>query len=243
MRLAVMQPYIFPYLGYFQLVEAVDTFTFFDDVNFIKRGWIHRNQLLVSGQKHLFSVPLQQASQNKLIKDIPLHPSNYGQWRDKFLKAVYQSYRRAPFFQGVFTLLSGVLERPHETIATLAIDSVESVARFVGLKTSYDRSSSLDYDRSLTGQGKIIEICELLQATTYINPIGGTALYEAEKFSQRGLALRFIQSSVIRYAQGKNSFVPHLSIIDVLMYNEVSDVNHFLQQYTLIANPALHDRP
>lgn len=234
MRLAVMQPYIFPYLGYFQLVEAVDTFTFFDDVNFIKKGWIHRNQLLVSGQKYLFSVPLQQASQNKLIKDIYLHSSSYSQWRAKFLKTIRQSYYRAPFFQDVFRLLTRVLERPHQTIAELAIDSVESVARFIGLKTSFNTSSSLDYDHNLSGQDKIIKICTLQQATTYVNPIGGTSLYEAEKFSQRDLALRFIQSSPIQYVQGKNNFVPHLSMIDVLMHNEIASVNRFLQQYTLI---------
>ena len=241
MRLAVMQPYIFPYLGYFQLLSAVDRFIFFDDVNFIKKGWIHRNQLLVSGQPHLFSVPLQRVSQNKLIKDTYLHPSSYGQWRDTFLKTVDQNYRQAPFFPAAYALLRQVLERTHETIADLAIDSVESVASYVGLETDFRRSSSLPYDRSRKGQDKIMAICQQQKATTYVNPIGGTELYDGATFATHNVALYFIKSADVSYPQQDSSFVSNLSIIDVLMFNDIAQISQLLEHYTLITQADTHD--
>ncbi len=241
MRLAVMQPYIFPYLGYFQLLSAADRFVFFDDVNFIKKGWIHRNQLLVSGQKNLFSIPLQRASQNKLIKDTYLHPSDYGRWRNTFLKTVDQNYRQAPFFPAVYDLLSQVLRGAHDTIADLAIDSVESVAKYVGLSIDFRQSSSLPYDRSLKGQDKIVAICQQQKATTYVNLIGGTELYDAVTFATNNVALYFVKSADVLYPQQGNSFVPNLSILDVLMFNDVHQINQLLEQYTLITQADPHD--
>lgn len=241
MRLAVMQPYIFPYLGYFQLLSAVDRFIFFDDVNFIKKGWIHRNQLLVAGQPHLFSVPLQRASQNKLIKDTYLHPSSYGRWRDTFLKTVDQNYRQAPFFPATYALLRQVLERTHETIADLAINSIESVASYVALKTDFRRSSSLPYDRSLKGQDKVRALCQQQKATTYVNLIGGIELYDGATFATHNVALYFIKSADVSYPQQGNSFVPNLSIIDVLMFNDIAQINRLLEQYTLITKADTHD--
>ena len=241
MRIAVMQPYIFPYLGYFQLLNAVDRFVFFDDVNFIKKGWIHRNQLLVSGQKHRFSVPLQRASQNRPINETYLHPAGYEQWRNTFLKTVHQNYRQAPCFPATYALLSQVLGRTHETIAELAIDSIESVARYAGLKTDFARSSSLSYDRSQKGQGKIMAICQQQKATAYVNPIGGTELYDATTFASHNVALYFIKSAEVSYPQQGSDFVPHLSMIDVLMFNDVSQINQLLAQYTLITQADTHD--
>ena len=241
MRLAVMQPYVFPYLGYFQLLSAVDRFVFFDDVNFIKKGWIHRNQVLVSGKKHLFSIPLQRASQNRLISETYLHPTGYGQWRDTFLKTVHQNYRQAPCFPAAYALLSQVLGRTHETIAELAVDSIESVAHYLGLKTDFRRSSSLPYDRNQKGQDKIIAICQQQNATTYVNPIGGTGLYDAATFATHNVALYFIKSAEVSYPQPGSDFVPHLSMIDVLMFNDIPQINQLLEQYTLITQADSHD--
>lgn len=108
MKIAVMQPYLFPYIGYFQLLNAVDMFVVFDDVNFIKKGWINRNNILVNRQKYLFTVPLKDASQNKLIKEVQIADDG---WQEKFLKTVAQSYKKAEFFDEAFALIEKLCVR------------------------------------------------------------------------------------------------------------------------------------
>src|SRR5690606_3799363 len=100
MKIAIMQPYLFPYLGYFQLINAVETFVFYDDVNFIKRGWINRNQILVDNKAALFTVPLKKASQNKLINEIDMAIDE--KWLSQFFKTIEQNYKNAPYFDDTF---------------------------------------------------------------------------------------------------------------------------------------------
>ena len=238
MRLAIMQPYVFPYLGYFQLVQAVDRFIFYDDVNFIKRGWIHRNNILVNGSAHRFTIPLDRASQSKLINEVMLHPVEYLAWREKFLKTLHQSYKNAPCFAPVYALVAEVLTSAQGSIADLTINSVVSVSQYLKLKTNTDfiRASDLSYNRSLRGPDKILALCQQQDATLYINPIGGQELYEAGPFEENNIALCFIQSQSVSYQQLAEPFVPHLSIIDILMFNTVAEVQALLPQYHLITH-------
>lgn len=228
-----MQPYVFPYLGYFQLVHAVDRFIFYDDVNFIKRGWIHRNQVLVNQAAHRFSIPLKKASQRAMIDAVSLHPTEYPAWRDKFLKTLQQHYRRAPNFDPVYHLVRDVLHRATDSIATLAIDSVTSVCDYLALTRDFITASQLTYDRSLRGMDKIIALCEQQGATDYINPAGGKELYEPKAFDERGLTLHFIAPEPVAYTQFSLPFVPHLSVIDVLMFNARDQVHTMLSHYQL----------
>ena len=236
MQLAIMQPYVFPYLGYFQLVQAVDQFIFYDDVNFIKRGWIHRNNILVNGYSHRFTIPLERASQSKLINEVMLHPVEYPAWREKFLKTLHQSYKNAPQFEPVYALVTEVLTAEQDSIADLTINSIKSVSQYLQLDNNFIRSSDLSYDRSLRGPNKILALCQQQGAAMYINPIGGQELYEAALFDENDIALRFIQSQPVPYQQFAEPFVPHLSIIDVLMFNTVAQVRALLPQYQLITH-------
>lgn len=102
-----MQPYLFPYLGYFQLIQAVDKFILLDDVNFIKRGWVNRNRILVNGKDHLFSLPLQRASQFKKINDLKL--ADYPGWRNRFFKTLTHAYRQASQYEPVMKMLHQAL--------------------------------------------------------------------------------------------------------------------------------------
>ena len=183
MRVAVMQPYFLPYLGYFQLLKSVDTFVFFDDVYFIKRGWINRNSILVQGKACRFTIPLDKASQNLSIQDIRLHVDEYPRWREKFLKTVEQTYRTAPYFKQGFMLIKNLLHEESFTIAELAISSIRMIADYLDINTKILRSSSLDYQREGNGEYKIVSICNLLQASTYVNAIGGINLYDQRSFS------------------------------------------------------------
>lgn len=235
MKIAVMQPYFLPYLGYYQLVNAVDTFVFFDDVNFIKKGWIHRNQILVNGEAYKFTIPLKDASQNKKINEVQL--SDFAGWRASFLKVVEHNYKKAPYYESVRTLLENLLSgKEYETISELASESVKAVAEYLGIGTRFLYSSSLDYDRSEAagGQEKIVSICKLLGADTYINPQNGVELYEEETFTDAGIGLRFIHMGGIRYEQlKKDTFVPYLSMLDVLMFNDINKSRALLDTYEL----------
>lgn len=227
-----MQPYLFPYIGYFQLVKAVDTFVVYDDVNFINRGWINRNNLLVNGQASLFTVPLVGASQNRLIKDIPL--ADFDKWREKFLRTIAVNYRRAPFFDPVYGLLTGMLAPGSGYISQLVVASLKAIAGYLEIGTAIVDSSATYQNEHLKAQERILDICRQQACTTYINPIGGTELYNRDRFAAAGIELKFIKSKPINYRQFGQSFVPWLSILDVLMFNSVEEVNHLLNEYELL---------
>jgi len=235
MKLAVMQPYFFPYLGYFQLVKAVDTFVFFDDVNFIKRGWIHRNQVLQQAEPQLFSIPLSKASQNRKIYEIGL--ADFDKWRGEFLKMLEHSYKKAPFFQDVYAWLSRFLHaKSYETISDLAIESVRETMAYLQVEANFLKSSEIPYRKEdgTPAQEKIFSICQMLGADTYINPKNGVELYQKEGFTSRNMDLYFIGMNPIHYQQfKKDAFVPYLSMLDVLMFNDPETIRGYLDQYTL----------
>lgn len=232
-RLAIMQPYFLPYIGYFQLVAAVDTFVIYDDVNFIKKGWIHRNNILVNGQANLFTIPLAKVSQNKLINEVALS-DDWNDWATKFLKTVEQSYKKAPYFQEVYSLLQNILSTPTQLISELATASIREVANYLELKTEIIPSSAVYENTHLKAQERILDICLKEQANHYINPTGGKSLYDKQLFSENGILLNFIQSEKINYPQFKNEFVPWLSMLDILMFNSKGAISQLLENYTLL---------
>lgn len=232
--LGIMQPYCFPYIGYLQLVRRVDTFVFLDDVHFIKKGWIHRNQLGQNGKPILFSIPLREASQNKLILDISVD-STFPQWREKFFKTIEQTYKKTPQFDVVFPWVKAVFLRSDEPrITDLAFWSVESTCNYLGISTRLVPSSAVYGREDLKGQDRILAICQSEQAKHYINPIGGQALYDPAVFHDVGIQLSFLQAQLASYPQGKEPFVPWLSILDVLFWNDIPSIHKLLDQYDLV---------
>lgn len=224
-----MQPYFFPYLGYFQLLKAVDTFIVYDDVNFIKRGWINRNSILLNCQAHRFSIPLQKASQFELISETRLADD----WRRNFLKTVYQAYVRAPLFRKIFPLIEEVVGAEHATVAELALSSIKAVNEYLALEPQI--ISSVHYDnRHLKGQDRILDICKRESCKDYYNLPGGRALYNRQDFSNAGINLIFIQQRETPYKQLDCEFVSGLSIIDVLMFNNKKSIASYLENYELI---------
>lgn len=234
MTLAIMQPYIFPYIGYFQMIKAVDKFVFYDDVNFIKQGWINRNNVLISSAANRFTVPLESPSSFANIKDTLISSKIYDSWRSKFLQTLSQNYKKSPHFVPIFELINNVLSQKVTNIGELAILSVVKVAEMLEINTEF-RISSKDYDnKELHRVNRIVNICEIEQATTYINAIGGQELYDKNEFASHSIDLKFIKSKPITYPQFKNEFVPWLSIIDVLMFNDNEQINKMLNAYELI---------
>lgn len=232
MIIGIMQPYLFPYIGYFQLIKAVDKFVIYDDVNYINRGWINRNRILVGGEAFQFTVPLKDASQNKLINEIEI--TSDASWKKKLLKTIQQSYQKAPQFQNVYQLIQEIITPEHKTIAALNLVALLKICEFIKLDTEIVSSSTIYQNSDLKASERILDICLQEKANGYINAIGGMELYDKEKFEKLGVKLNFIKSLPISYRQIKNAFIPWLSMIDILMFNDYKDINSFLDQYELI---------
>jgi hypothetical protein len=232
MTIAIMQPYIFPYIGYFQLIYASDVFVFYDDVNFINRGWINRNRILLNGTDHMITVPCKDASQNKLIKDIEV--LNDPKAVNKLLTTIKTAYSKAPLFVSVFPIIEEVLATAMHplladvptNIAGMAAHSVLKICDYLGINRTF-RYSSLEYNnRELKKADRLIDICHVEGIKHYINASGGKAIYTKEYYAEKGIELDFLNSQKYEYNQQNNTFVPWLSIIDVLMYNSIDDINN-----------------
>lgn len=229
MKLAVMQPYFFPYIGYWQLIAAVDTFVIYDDVNYIKKGFINRNSILVNNAGHLLILELVGASQNKKINEIDVGGNTL-----KILKTIELSYKKAPYFENVFPLIQEILKNEEKNLAQFLISSIRKICTYLEIKTNISISSELIKNNDLKGQDKILDICGVLQAKQYINAIGGQELYQNKAFSQQSMELLFIKNKAIDYQQFKLPFIPNLSIIDVLMFNDKGQINQYLTEFELI---------
>lgn len=232
MKTVVMQPYLFPYLGYWQMIAYAEIFVLFDDVNFIKRGWINRNNILLNGAAHLFTLPLIKATQNKLINEISV--THDDKEKQKILKAIESAYKKAPYFADVFPLISNILMYEHHDLTRFLLHHFEVVFAYLGVKTKLICSSTIEKDNTLKAQDKIIDICHRLHTTHYVNAIGGQELYDKDRFEQEHMTLNFIKMRNVRYQQFKNEFVPDLSIIDVLMFNNRETVKQMLTEYDLV---------
>jgi hypothetical protein len=230
--IAVMQPYFLPYIGYFQLIASVNKFVLLDDVNYINRGWINRNRLLLNGTAHTFTIPLHSSSQNKLIYEIELDCCQ--PWRDKLLRTIKQAYSKAPCYTNVSALLEGIINYPSVRLDDFLRNSLLEVVRYLSLEAEIVSSSRIYQNVQLKGQDRILDICRQEQAGTYINPIGGVDLYDRNSFSKQGVQLNFLRSHQISYSQGKGEHVPWLSILDVLMFNEPAAVRRLLTERDLI---------
>lgn len=234
MKVAIMQPYLFPYIGYFQLIHAVDAFVIYDDVNFIKGGWIHRNRILMNGQPIYFSIPLKKRSSFIAINNTEINQDLFDKWKMKFLKSLQISYGKAPYYIETVALIEGVLNKHYLTISDLAIQSVQAICEILSVKTNILVSSKDFYNtKPLPKTERLINITKDLQGDTYVNPIGGLELYHHDDFNTKNIQLLFLKSNPIAYKQFENNFMPWLSIIDVMMFNSKDTVKSMLNEYTL----------
>jgi len=233
MKVAIMQPYFFPYIGYWQLINAVDKFVIYDDVNFIKGGWINRNNILVNGETKLINLRMDKASPNKLINEIEIDHNEI--YMKKLLKTINQSYSKAPFFEEVFQLVKNVTSHDETNLARYLEFSIRKVNEYLGINTEILLSSEIKKSHDFKGQDKVLEMCKILCADQYINAIGGQDLYSKEDFISVGIELDFLKTKVITYQQFiTDKFVPSLSVIDVMMFNDKERVKSMLEKYVLL---------
>ena len=233
MRLAIMQPYFMPYIGYFQLINSVDKFVIYDNIQYTKKGWINRNRILANGKDQLITLPIKKDSDYLNVVERELSES-WDKDKSKMLNVIKASYNKAPYFQETFELISKCLNNPEVNLFRFIYDSIVLINDHLEIKTPIIISSTIDANHTLKSQDKVLSLCREQNADVYINSIGGVELYDKETFKQNNIKLNFIKSNPIQYKQFNNEFVSWLSIIDVLMFNSKEQIKEYLNNYTLI---------
>lgn len=234
MKLGIMQPYFFPYLGYWQLMNAVDQYVIYDDVNYIKGGWINRNRILSNGNAIYYNLPIIGASSNKLINEIEVNLNEKG--INKCLKTIQGCYSKAPYFKEAYPLIEKTMLYSEKNLSKFIKNSFEVVSEYLKIDTKFILSSEINKNNKLKGQDKVIHICELLGADEYYNAFGGQSLYSFDYFSEKNIKLLFIKSNLEKYKQFNSEFISGLSIIDVLMFNSQNECIKKLNDYTIFGD-------
>jgi hypothetical protein len=210
-------------------MAAVDTYVVYDDVNYIKGGWVARNNILLNGQKYMFTITLNGASSNKLFNEITIKDDF-----KKFSRLIESAYRKAPYYAEVTALLDKIYNYEDKSLGAFMMNSFQVVLDYLEIDTKLVLSSTIEKDNDLRGKDKVKHICHLLGADTYYNAIGGQELYDKNDFKADGIDLHFVKTELSPYPQLKNEFVPGLSMIDVLMFNHPIEVKQLLTNYKLV---------
>jgi len=231
--IAIMQPYFFPYIGYFQLINAVDEFVIYDNIKFTKKGWINRNRILVNGKDEYITLSLKKDS-DFLNVDERFLAETWSIDRKKILNKIAGSYRKAPQFEEIYQLCELCLNFEEHNLFSFISNSIKVILSHLNISTLITVSSSIQIDHDLKSEDKVLAICKALKASAYINPIGGIELYNKERFKLNGIELKFQKSNPINYVQFKDEFIPWLSILDVLMFNKKEEIKQFLNEFKLI---------
>ena len=230
MKIGIMQPYFFPYIGYFQLMNAVDEFVIYDNIEFTKKGWINRNRILVNGQDFFITIPLKKDSDYLDIKDRYL-AEIWSFEKKKMLNRIIGSYRKAPYFDSVYPIIEKCILFEESNLFKFILNSLNLVKEYLGIRTSFLISSTISIDHTLKAEKKVIDICKARKANMYLNPIGGIQLYRKDDFKEEGIDLYFLKANDFTYKQFNKEFVPWLSILDVMMFNPKERLKEYLHHY------------
>ena len=229
MKVAIMQPYFFPYIGYFQLINAVDKFILLDTVQFIRHGWIERNRILKQDNSWLYiKVPLKKHSRNTLIKDVEIR--NVENWKAKILAQLCIYKKIAPNYSEISKLINNIFSREFHSISEFNFFALKKVCKYLEIKTpiSVFSTMNLNIDEVKNADDWALNITKALNAEEYLNPIGGKNIFSIEKYKKNNIQLNFLKTKEIQYSQKRNSFEASLSIIDVLMFNKSEIIKNYL---------------
>lgn len=221
MRVAIMQPYLFPYIGYWQLIHSVDKFIIYDNIKYTKKGWVNRNRFLQNGKGIVFSVPLKKDSDYLDVRERVIS-SDFN--KIKLLNQLKGAYKSAPYYEQTMEFIEQVIKYDEVNLFLYLYNSIIMVCEQFGITTEIMISSTITIDHGSKKQDKVIALCEAVGADVYVNVIGGMELYSKEAFQGNGIDLRFIQSKSFVYQQFGNEFIQWLSIIDVMMFNSVDEI-------------------
>tara|TARA_B100000424_G_C22923450_1_gene491279 strand:+ start:831 stop:1475 length:645 start_codon:yes stop_codon:yes gene_type:complete len=214
MKIAIMQPYFVPYLGYFQLINEVDIFVFYDDVNFINRGWINRNTITMNNEIKRFTVPLIKSSQNKKINEIDVN------WDSKEINKLLKTFRyNLKGKSKAIKIIESIFEDKPKSISDMAIQSIKYFCKELGIKTKFEKSSEIEYKKSEDKLLNLVNICKSKNISNYVNAEGGHKLYTKKDFKANGIDLKFLKGT------------PSTSILDII---DSKDIKERLLNYETI---------
>jgi hypothetical protein len=224
--IAIMQPYFFPYIGYFQLIGSVDLFIVYDNIKYTKKGWINRNRMLQNGKDAMFTLPLKNDSDFLDVRERELSAEFN---RDKLLNQFKETYRRAPYFAQAFPLIEQVVQHEEPNLFKFLQHSILRTCEHLGITTKIQASSDIAIDHGLKSQDKVLAMCKAVRANAYINTCGGMELYSRDEFREQDVELKFIKPKPFEYIQFGEEFVPWLSIIDVMMFNPLDSIRECIE--------------
>jgi len=238
MRLGIMQPYLFPYIGYFQLINAVDKYVIYDNVQYVRKGWINRNNYLNfirSGSQNplLFTFKVKKDSYVKNICERE-YSADFETDKKNFLILLNQIYRKAPYYAETLDVILDIFNYESDNVAEFNANSIMRISEYLGINTEFSFSSELVVPSELKSQSRTIWLCKYCEADTYINAIGGQDLYSYEDFAKEGIQLHFLKTGDVRYPQFDRVFTPNLSIVDVMMFNSPENIEKILNDYSLL---------
>ncbi len=227
--LAIMQPYFLPYMGYWQLINAVDEFVIYDTIQYTKKGWINRNRFLMNGTDEVFSLPLKKDSDFLFVRDRELAPSFE---RDKLIRQLKGAYQKAPYFSDHFPIIEDIINFSDNNLFTYVENSIHRICQFLDIKTPLIKSSDIQTGHEkMKGTDKVIDICQSQNAANYMNPIGGLDLYNKNTFQDAGIHLSFLRSTPLDYQCFGAPCLPHMSILDVMMFCPKNDITSYLTRF------------
>lgn len=232
-KTAIMQPYFMPYIGYWQLIKSVDEFIVYDNIQYTKKGWFNRNRILNGDSDRLFTIPLKKDSDYLTVAERYLSDDSPKEIK-RLLQIIQNTYRKAPQYAEVYPIIEGCFTCDKTNLFEYIYNSIKIICDYLEIDTKITISSTVDIDHSLKAEQKVMALCKATDTDVYINAIGGVELYDKAEFAASGLNLQFIKSKPIEYAQFGNAFVPWLSIIDVLMFNDKATVQKMLEMYDLV---------
>ena len=244
-KLAAMQPYFFPYIGYFQLIDEVDIFVLYDKVSYRKSTWLNRNRIKDKGtsQPLYLTVPVQHVSSNMLIEKVRITKND--DWKTQFKNLIYYNYKRALFFDEVFEFIVELIFNDEKSLHKYNGNILLNISKKLGIMTSIIIENeaheqveanlrNMDIPNELRKQHRVIQLCKLYDSKDYINPINGMSLYDFDFFERHNTQLHFMEAERIEYPQFNEPFWENMSIIDVLMHNGFDGTRKLLQHRKLI---------
>lgn len=232
-KVGIMQPYFFPYIGYWQLINTVDKFVIYDNIQFTKKSWIRRNRILLNGKEKLFTLPIKKDSDYLDIKDRYLSEECVGV-KIRLLNQIKVAYKKAPQFEFVFPIIKDCINFSNDNLFEYIYHSIIKVVEYLNINTDIVIASNINMNHSLHSKYKVMEICKKMGGDIYINPIGGVELYNKEEFFDNGIELKFLKTDKFEYNQYESYFTSNLSIIDVMMFNSKEEIKELLNKFRTV---------
>lgn len=231
MVLGFMQPYFFPYLGYFDLINYSDRWIVFDTAQYIRRGWINRNRILhpEKGWQYIV-VPIQKSKREEAIGNIRI--SDQEAWKEKIIGQLNHYKKHARYFKEIRSLLIDCLCTDEKKISKLNTAILKKICTYLDIPFQYQYFSEMNLDLppvEYPGDWAL-HLSEALGAKEYVNPPGGRDLYDNQKFEKRGIKLTIREISLFEYECNHYQYEQNLSIVDVLMWNAPENVKTYLDK-------------